>query len=602
MRDYNPPNIGPEGRRLKEYAPSGDRPTDLGQRALRSSSQDFYAGEGNRPEAERLAMMAEYADGVSVASIVEAIGTMKKRGGAVVLDVGAGDSVSLGKNLKTLGYAYLPVDVREEAVAAQVAAGFDAEKAQADKLPFESASVDIVHARFTLGWLSEEDRNGFLREVLRVGKVTSAGVFIDYDWSVVDGPELFMEGIAQVRKLLADFGFNPDYGKVLHDDIKSSFADIVKNGRAFSKKDPLMQTTESRYASYAGSITGAMPIIRQTVEAIKTKLQEYGMVDDVAKLDDVMAGLESFAKSNPDEEVRLSDIVAVNVIVQNNMQIQSDTPEKRSSAYIGTQEYRRGIDYKALPFGAVLANVVEAKSTSFIQEVRRLQAAAYVQDRIVSNEAVDAATGGLTEMIDPGELIARSRYFASLLVGNDIGGCVRAIYPDGERGVRSLPTIDRIMRHSPETAAELSEHPVMDPTKKVIEVSALAKNMLRGSLNDVVDAVLAMAETVRREGCDYAVMGLQESKVRLIEGVFGKDAIQRISGADAVHPVDLPGVKDNVKFVPLVVDARLFIDMVNIHALQMVGASQDPSGLFASIVEKTRVLISGRATHDSVAV
>ena len=87
-------------------------------------------------------------------------GAVVERPGVVVVDVGAGESTSLGVTLtvRNPSLTYVPVDIRSDAVDTQRRCGFDGRVGSATDLPLGDGTVDVVHARFVFGWLDPAGR------------------------------------------------------------------------------------------------------------------------------------------------------------------------------------------------------------------------------------------------------------------------------------------------------------------------------------------------------------------------------------------------------------------------------------------------------------
>lgn len=553
--------------------------------AVVRASADFYR-EGSLSEAERLRMMAEIADNVSIDAISKLLSGLDTVT-PLTLDIGAGDSLSLGLSLRELGQLYIPVDTRKEVIETHRRAGFDAFQAMATKLPFENGNFDVAHSRFTWGWLSSEERLLSLAEMLRVSGDQSGLTVIDYDWSVVDGPKIFLDIIEKVKDIMRQTGFDPDYGSSLPHDIEDKLGHFLGGGYIVEA---------DRAATYSGPIDGAYAIIEQTAQAIIDQLRMIGSGAQADELASDLALLQAYIAQHPEENASLPEIVSTRVAIDGK----SSHYNQAMAAYLNSygerrngdnksEQFTEGKDYlQALPDVRSLTNVGIAKSKEMISSARMMQAVAYVKDGIVGFEAI-GPDGTLSDEIDPPELVNRSVYFTAMHKDQRIGGMIRIIRQDDGVGVRSLPTLDRLYRHSPKAWQWLQNSDVMAQPDKIIEVSGLAKNMLGGSFEDTVQAMLVMSEFVRQNGYNYGIMGLQESKLKLIEGIFGNEAIQRVQGEDAEHPVDLPGVKDSIHFIPLYVDAKKFAEAVSRYAGGREGK------LFDTLAKAAQDVIDNRA-------
>lgn len=560
--------------------------------ASQPTGETHFYTEGSALEAERLRMMAEIADNVSI----DVISLLRGRLGRddqpiVVADIGAGDSTTLGDRLTAMGNSYIPIDMRQEAVHEHQTAGFDAVQSIATQLALESGSVDIAHARFTWGWLSDVERLQSLAEMLRIGHDDMAVAILDYDWSQVSGPDIFVKMVDQVKAIMHTTGFDSEYGARVANDLPEKLARLVEG------QPKLMMM---RMATYEGPIGGGLQIIAQTARAIAEQLSKMGMSSRAEALLKDLETLQQYASSHPHEQISLPSIVAVGATVYGahskftpTMRTYLDASEAHDIVRHEQPSLIEGVDfYRALPDVPSLAHVAIATSDRMVLEARRIQTTAYYKDDIIGFDAVDS-DGVLVGGSDPIELVRRSTYFVPLGTSMpQMRGVVRTIAPDLSIGLPSLPTIQRLYQHSPLTAAKLAQYPWESQPHNVIEVSGLAKNMLGGSLEDVMLAMLVLAETTVRSGRRYGVMGLQESKVGLIEHLFGTSAVRRIEGEDAVHPIQLPGVREGSRFVPLYVDGGTFVEDVYAHA------SRRSSPLFARLAQASREILDARPSSD----
>jgi len=553
-----------------------------------SGSRDFYR-EGSEFEASRLDMMAQIANRIST----DAIETLASRlwgERLTVVDVGAGDSTRLASDLTTSGFTYIPVDMRQEAIDAHRAEGYDAVKALATELTLESSSADVLHARFTWAWLSDVERMQSLAEMLRVGHDNTGITIIDYDWSTVEGPQIFLDKVEHVKAIMQQTGFEPDYGARVTADLSEKLGSLIHGA---------YDVTTTRDASYEGSIQGGLDhLIAPTVYAIVTQLLK---IDKTSQAESLLADLDElylYATQHPDEYVRLPDIVSASVAVADKDERISPAMRTYLDAVGNPHDRQRSYDMftekdfvYALPDIESVSRVVIATSEAMILAARRIQTTAYYKNEIIGFDAV-GDNGVLVDGNDPMELVHRSIYFVPLdQETNWMNGVVRIIRPTVEGGVWSLPTVKRISLHSAKAAERLKAEPFMQEMDQTVEVSGLAKNMLGGTLEDVMLAMVVLSEVTVRSGYRYGIMGLQESKVELIEHLFGTKAIHRIKGDDTAHHIDLPGVKDDSLFVPLYVDGKEFIKEVNDYASTRRGR------LFTTLF---RVSSDIKATHPEL--
>lgn len=556
------------------------------------NAEQFY-NVSTVSEAQRLRLMALFADHVSVAAVHSALGENIE--GKIILDEGCGDSTTLGEQLTAIGATYVPTDMREASVTAQRERGFNGHQSLVTALEVDTGSVDMPHARFTFGWLTSGQKDTALLEMLRVSRPDEAALtVIDYDWASITGPTPFLDVVEETKARMRSVGFEPDYGSTVVEDVQSRL-------EAIADKPGEISVQEHRVPTYVGPIDGALPILASTAESIASQLEGVGMVDAAANMRGLLDTLRQYVAQHPDEKVKLPDIVAAIAVIHNKSDVFGDALADHTTVYnflrqckqvLRAEAFIEGKDYEAVNSSVPgLKEVVLASHPSLVLAARRIQFDAYLKDGIVTNEA-KGPDGALNTEIDPVELVQRSKYVVSLGETN-VRSAVRAIYPspevtDPREALLTLPTPRRLQEHAPNTFAALSQHDLMSGKKKVIEVSALAKDMLNGEFVDVVNAVVGLADMLQKEGVDYAVMGLQESHLDLIQGVFGRKAIRNIDGDDAVHPVQLPGVAEAKKFVPLVVDVQKFREVVHAHANVMtIITSNGQSKLFAHLAEIT---------------
>jgi len=578
---------------------------ELGSAVRPDTPREFY-GVSTESEGERLKLMSAIADEVSLGLVDKALSDLgfdRVVDAPVLVDVGCGDSVSFGVRLRELSMNYIPVDVRPESVEAQEEAGAAAVLASADDLRgVESNGVNIINSRFTFAWLSDDSgkdqRTRALAEMLRIAKDDLAMHITDYDWSVIEGP---VEFVGCIRNLMSKMGFETDYGSRMRADLDPRLGLLVDVEQGVRSGD--VQIRESRSRVYSGCIGGALEIVESTVRAMASQMRGIGMDREADEAVDAFAGLCEYARDNPEEVVALPEIVSVQYIIRNKESLLLETARRYHSAYaarradelLANREFVEGFDY-VIPRQDVagLEHIVEAKSAELVLAARRIQTDAYLEDHIITTEAVEgqgrAGRATLSEDVDPAELVERSRYVVAL-DDNEVKSVVRAIMPNSA-GLESLPTIERIMKHAPEAWSELRNHPLM-ASKNVVEISALGKNMRQGKLVDVVKTVLLLADTVRRDGCEYAVMGLQGRKVRLIEALFGEESFEKLASGDATHSISLPGVSHEVNFVPLIVEAQSFLEGVHWNAIRKCEMSPE-NALFQEIRQITADLISSR--------
>lgn len=534
---------------------------------------DFYERTGSAVapdgEARRLSEMARMADGISLARIAEVakITVGETRWPSHVLDIGAGDSPSLGLFFGENDVRYTALDVRSDAIEHQQAAGNAAVEAKATTLPFEDWGVDLTHARFTDGWLSPTERYWALCERLRVGgqEHPFGSVVIDYDWSVVAGPKPLMDLVDQAVDVMGRMGFNPQYGRDLYEDMTSNLKVIA--GEEALSDGTVSVLPEQKETVFTGGLSESLDLVRMHAAPLINALKSKGFDDVAEQLQIKMESLTSYAQDHPEEEVRLPDIVSTGFIVHRPEAITSEmlvSPAERIASELLREPLAEGYDYDRLFPGAEgLDSVVVAKSDRMIHLARIIQAIAYNDDRHVDPEAIDPSTGILREEIDPSELVRRSIYFASLDPKSKlgIGAVVRLVEPNGDNRTGGLPTLEKIVT-DPALQQHVARHSsgLLQNPNKTVEVSALAKNPMSSDKLAMIRVVLGLAESARYRGYQYGVMGIVQKRVASIRMGFGEALTPLLPDGETLE-VHGEHVND-VRLVPFAVDAQRFIGQV----------------------------------------
>lgn len=119
------------------------------------------------------------------ATSIDAIGTIQPN--TTVLDIGSGENPSLNNYIQGKNGYYIAFDTRHSAVVEQSHHGSAAVQGDARFLPFANNAVGVAHARFVLGHFRPEDRKQAANETLQCVKPGGEAVFIDYDWTAIDG-------------------------------------------------------------------------------------------------------------------------------------------------------------------------------------------------------------------------------------------------------------------------------------------------------------------------------------------------------------------------------------------------------------------------------
>lgn len=489
----------------------------MGQMA---TGQTYYESSVvNTAEAERLKTMAGIMDDVSLSHIAP-------EAGKTVVDLGAGDSTTLGTMTIQKGSVYVPVDHRGSAIAAHREAGFsNAREAYLTDTGLAGSVADVVHARLVFGWLNPEQRHEALEEMVRVSKRGGKIVIADADWDALQGPDELQSAARLVRDILGEAGFDSTYGKNMGEDINSIVSDSLVGSRVSTGP-------AERISLFQGPINEAVPILSQTASSLFEYLENIGQTEQLVKLRQKFVELEELAEREPDLPVKLIDLVVREFIVK------KPNEEVRSGvdilvAHEPSVVYKEGVDFeKVAQFSDELENVVLAKSDGLIRQIRRTQADSYVREGLIKPGVL--VDGMLPENIDPQNQVERSHYFAAMNPENTkVLGFVRYIKPEPELGPISLPTINQL--------GIADSFP-----DKTIEISAFAKNFNGGTIHDTVRAVIGLGIHARDHGYEKAIMELYCKHQGMVLHIFGDKELEYIGqskitldGVDTAKPYDV---------------------------------------------------------------
>lgn len=537
-------------------------------------SLGLYETHTGGAENKRLKDMAEkFGDRASL----DALHKLGVYQGDVVLDVGCGNSTSLAQKMDALGLTVVPTDIRPDAVVAHRLAGFpNARESSANCLMVGDNTINASHARFTWGWLSSKEQKESLAEMLRVGKKDTGVVIIDYDWSACSGPKEFMDSVKVITDVLAQQGFDPDFGKKL----PLKFGEYLREVCVDPVQDA--QVTMRRSTTYDGAISEALEDIVTTAQPLIDGLAKIGRDGEIkAELEK----LRHFIAGNPDASVRLPDIVSVTArITKSDSSLTKEYFElgkistlRRAVSTPSPKPYESGVDFEYV--WAKEGVGVEERKSGLVKEeglrnkLRKTQAFTYLDAGHITREAI-TPDGFFVETIDPQELVDRSDYFVRL---DDSYSRIRAqarSIKTNENGAESLPFVQRVLEHSPELRDLLMAEGILDPTKKVIEVSGLAKNPIGGSFLDVIEVLIDLSRYNEQNGVDIAVMSIDKKQAGLMQRLFGENNLRQLGGNDHIHGLGLPGVNDELRFVPLVTNNE-FLQNAKKHLKGLIEGAGD---------------------------
>ncbi|HSX07422.1 MAG TPA: class I SAM-dependent methyltransferase [Candidatus Saccharimonadales bacterium] len=528
------------------------------------SPPQFYEAEKINPaEAERLKFMATYADLVSLAALKEVIDAP----GAVCVDVGAGDSTSLGEKIiaRNPQAKYMPVDMREDAVATHQNAGFDARIGRATDLPFEDDSADALHARFTFGWLDEPSRNRAFEEMLRVGKDCAKIAIIDYDWSVAGGAAPVNNLVRYVTNTMGSFGFNSNYGG-------EAAAELAANLKDYGYTDTTA-TVETFRTHISETMERSISTIQATVRPIIEKFIAVGMVDQVGELTALLTEVQNYAAQNPNDIMDFPDIVEVTAKLNNAELHELATARIKTARSLGAESLR---NESMMSAGPAILNAYRLPPSMLLQ-ARRLQASAYRDRGHVTDAGVvqdGPLKGVLKNEVYPQELVDRSTFIGAVSQEGVVEGTIALIAPtDG--GVRSLPAVAKVCNALGEDSEILRDLPFMQSGKAdvVVEATALGKSSQSADKEILSKLLLAAMCQAKEDGNEYVVMTIVEGTARLLTAAYGTQAFKRIDGDAAVVRLTGEGIKPGgINLVPFYVDLNTFIDDCRAHFTKNPGS------------------------------
>lgn len=159
--------------------------------------------------------------------------------GAIFLDFGAGENPDLRHAVQTQQGNYIPIDRRSEAIAKHLQGGANGITADLLNLPAPLGRqfADYAHTRFVLGHFPDRDeRAQVVRNTLGMVRPGGKGLYIDYDWTAMDGSEAVKD--------LRDFTlanivlFDAAYGSKSSEDIREIVAENASMRTSRHRPEP----------------------------------------------------------------------------------------------------------------------------------------------------------------------------------------------------------------------------------------------------------------------------------------------------------------------------------------------------------------------------
>jgi ubiquinone/menaquinone biosynthesis C-methylase UbiE len=533
-------------------------------------SRAFYDNGVEEAETKRLQTMADLVDPRSFYAVMSGIALVDEHAMGdqgdmcVVVDVGAGDSTSLGERFCSTGkIRYVAVDQRSDALRHHQAVGHETVHSPATILNIDSNTADAFNSRFTFGWLKDSQRTTALLEMLRVGKNNMSIVITDYDWSTVKGPKQFLQAVEYVKKIMKSAGFDPEYGSTMSQDI------ALKVEKLMSVSSDSVAIEESiEDSTFIGPISKALPLLMQTGDSALGFLRQTKNISALHELGDLLQQLQEYTSQNPQEEVTLPNVVTQQIKLLDKKSVLFEATKQdielgnewREMCNVErTSPFVEGEDFTQItPSCELLRKAQLVHSQDLVDSARHLHATAYIADGLIGPDATES--GMLAEYLDSDEVRRRATYVVSL---NDekknILAGVRWIDEDDGR-LDTLPAVSRI---HPD---DLARHPFSQPGKRVVEISALSKDFHRETFDEVVACILGLGKVLIDREYDYAIMSLQNTKVEHLRLLFGQDTFVNIEDDGIEHTIGLARVNQEARFVNLYVDLATFMEKVYVHA------------------------------------
>lgn len=557
---YNVDTSGDDKYETSPEHKSGARVDDLGRLATFTANTDFYdKNSENEEEVNRLRQMAEFADTIS--QLV--FGDVK---GKRIVDFGAGDSTSLGEKIVNSGGQYIPLDKRVEAIRRHIESGFgEARVASVYRSGLEAKSSDVVNARFVFGWLQEpQERKDAMREMFRITKDGGKVVITDYNWNSNQKNPALKNAINIATGIMSDFGFNPCYGSESHDDLNK----IYQGLQTRYKGDIVCQPATTNAIDL--TLKEASVIFESTAGSMLTGLETLGMNDRKSDILKALGELRRAVDASPNERVHLADIVTQVFNVSRSPEIlytEDDAMRERPC--------KPGECITIAKWGRD-KKIVVAASSELTNSLRRIQADAYARSGLVDRGILNK--GMLPEYNDSPERVKKSKYF-TVIDDEGMQHCsVRYIRVDNEQDLEEL----REYKDMPDNAKDDLRSNYLP--EQIVAISAFAKNFERGSLDDVVGAVIGLIFHAKRSGALVGIMELEESQYPVVKSIFGEDNLSQVGNP---YTLDIEGVKTNKRYVSLRCDGVDFFERLAKHADRKITESTEqgrhPEAIFVKM-------------------
>lgn len=205
-------------------------------------------------EVERLKDMDQWLAAVSLS----AIGELDNR---TILDIGAGSGTTTEDLIRDNGGKYIALDTNPDYLKERESHPRNTIAANAEELPFADYSIDITHSRALTAWLGES-RGQAIREQLRITQ--ERAVFMNFDWSSVQGDLPVQRLRAFMSIILNQAGFMTEYGKIQEEEVRE----------ALDEQERGFQIANTTYSSYDRDICWQM--VGGAVNTLVGQLEDSG--------------------------------------------------------------------------------------------------------------------------------------------------------------------------------------------------------------------------------------------------------------------------------------------------------------------------------------
>lgn len=441
-------------------------------------------------DAKRLISMSERVDPISVRHL-QLAGVAP---GDALLDFGAGPNVALGQTLQKVDINYIALDINPDSIAAHEAAGHNVMLASDDESSMLMPNVQALHSRFALSWLKPEVRHKKIKELFNSEHGSLKAAIIEFDWTAAKGGPAFESFLTEVQASLRSFGFSPDYGAQVAQDLTNELPDtyIIE---------------EEREQIPAESEDDKKGIVTQTAESVI--LAHHSLSEHFAHAGNIEAAMHHQARAGligkhlgrviaDSAPITLPEIVPVRVI-------------PRTSINHPLHEIME--EPRVVNLGSAALNLTA------ISDSRKLFGAVYAAQGYFTAEGINYETSLPTEYTDPENTRARSEVI-TVLTRNARPICtLRLLKPESDN-INSLPTCKKLMLMY--GSMLLPDGANYENTGEISAFASIARNPKITLLS-----VMALMDRAQQLGMEQVIFGaVQGGADSVFRKLFGPSVIQ----------------------------------------------------------------------------